>query len=113
MEKLGNCGSFGSSSSVAETIVLQCKPHLTRWGYGVLADPAKIDAEFHKAWLPSFLPFWEKGSLDEFNVEVDVRLPTLDEVSLSLLFLVRLLLSGRLREMKVLQVHWFDGLARY
>ena len=33
---------------------LQCKPHLTPGGSGVLADPAKIDEEFRKAWLPYF-----------------------------------------------------------
>ena len=31
---------------------LQCKPHLTPGGSGVLADPARIDEEFRKAWLP-------------------------------------------------------------
>ena len=31
---------------------LQCKPHLTPGGSGVLPDPAKIDEEFRKAWLP-------------------------------------------------------------
>ena len=33
---------------------LQCQPHLTPGGSGVLADPAWIDEEFRKAWLPSF-----------------------------------------------------------
>ena len=33
---------------------LQCKPHLTPGGSGVLADPAKIDEEFRKAWFPYF-----------------------------------------------------------
>ena len=33
---------------------LQCKPHLTPGGSGVLADPARIDEEFRKAWLPYF-----------------------------------------------------------
>ena len=33
---------------------LQCEPHLTPGGSGVLADPAKIDEEFRKAWLPYF-----------------------------------------------------------
>ena len=33
---------------------LQCEPHLTPGGSGVLADPARIDEEFRKAWLPYF-----------------------------------------------------------
>ena len=33
---------------------LQCEPHLTPGGSGVLADPAGIDEEFRKAWLPYF-----------------------------------------------------------
>ena len=33
---------------------LQCKSHLFPGGSGVLADPAKIDEEFLKAWLPYF-----------------------------------------------------------
>ena len=31
---------------------LQCEPHLTPDGSGVLSDPNQIDAEFRKAWLP-------------------------------------------------------------
>ena len=34
---------------------LQCKPDLTPDGPGVLADPARIDEEFRKAWLPFFV----------------------------------------------------------
>ena len=33
---------------------LQCEPHLTLGGSGVLSDPARIDEEFRKAWLPYF-----------------------------------------------------------
>ena len=33
---------------------LQCKPHLTPGGSGELADPARIDEEIRKAWLPYF-----------------------------------------------------------
>ena len=40
---------------------LQCEPHLTPGGSGVLADPAPIDEEFRKAWLPYFLSFWARG----------------------------------------------------
>ena len=39
---------------------LQCQPHLTPDGSGVLSDPVGIE-EFRKAWLPYFLPFWAKG----------------------------------------------------
>ena len=40
----------------------QCDPGLTHGGSGVLADPAPIDEEFRKAWLPYFLSLWAKGS---------------------------------------------------
>ena len=40
---------------------LQCKLHLTLGGSGVLADLARIDEEFRKAWLPYFWPLWAKG----------------------------------------------------
>ena len=41
---------------------LQCDPHITPGGSGVLADPCRIDEEFRRAWFPSlFLPFWAKG----------------------------------------------------
>ena len=33
---------------------LQCEPHITPGGSGVLADPARIVEEFRKAWLPYF-----------------------------------------------------------
>ena len=33
---------------------LQCEPCLTPGGSGVLSDPARIDEEFRKAWLPYF-----------------------------------------------------------
>ena len=62
---------------------LQCKPHLTPGGSGVLADPAKIDEEFREAWLPYF---WRSGqsdtSLEEFDREVEGWLPLLPEVDL-------------------------------
>ena len=41
---------------------LQCKPHLSSGGSGVLSDPSRIDEEFRKAWLPYFLSLWAKGS---------------------------------------------------
>ena len=46
---------------VPPSLFLQCKPHLTPDGSGVLADPARIDEEFRKAWLPPLLLFWAKG----------------------------------------------------
>ena len=41
---------------VLPTPFLQCEPHLTPGGSGVLSDPARIDEEFRKAWLPYFCP---------------------------------------------------------
>ena len=62
---------------------LQCKPHLTPDGSGVLSDPARIDEEFRQAWLPYFCRSGQREtSLDEFNDEVDGWLPLLPEVHL-------------------------------
>ena len=62
---------------------LQCKPRLTPGGSGVLADPAKIDEEFRKAWLPYFCRSGRRDtSLEEFDREVDEWLNFLQEVSL-------------------------------
>ena len=62
---------------------LQCKPHLTPGGSGVLADPARIDEEFRKAWLPYFCRSGQReASLDEFDREVDGWLPLLPVISL-------------------------------
>ena len=62
---------------------LQCNPHLTLGGSGVLSDPARIDEEFRKAWLPYFCRSGQREtSLDEFNVESGEWLPHLEEVSL-------------------------------
>ena len=57
---------------------LQCQPHLTPGGSGVLADPARIDEEFRKAWLPCFSSSgqWEVR-LEEFALEVGGWLPLL------------------------------------
>ena len=50
---------------------------------GVLADPAGIDEEFRKAWLPYFCRSGQREtSLDEFTQEVEGWLPLLPEVSL-------------------------------
>ena len=105
---------------------LQCEPHRTPDGSGVLSDPNQIDAEFRKAWLPYFCRSGQREtSLDEFGLEVDGWLPLLPEVHL-------LRLTGQMladvvhrkgvsaggldgwgwRELKVLPVSWFDELAR-
>ena len=55
---------------------LQCEPHLTPGGSRVLADPAKIDEEFRKAWLPYFGHSGQReASLEEFDREVEGWLP--------------------------------------
>ena len=57
---------------------LQCDPVLTPGGSGVLADPAWIDEEFRKAWVPPFVAQGKKeASLEEFAEEVDGWLPLL------------------------------------
>ena len=62
---------------------LQCQPHLTPGGSGVLADPARIDEEFQKAWLPYFCRSGQREtSLEEFDFEVEGWLPLLPEVDL-------------------------------
>ena len=105
---------------------LQCKPHLTPGGSGVLADPARIDEEFRKAWLPYFCRSGQRDTrLEEFDFEFGEWLPLLPEISLPRL-------TGRVladvvqrkgatagsldgwgwRELKVLPVSWYDELAR-
>ena len=105
---------------------LQCQPHLTPGGSGVLADPARIDEEFPKAWLPYFCRSGQRDtSLDEFDREVDGWLPLLPEVHLPRLTGQMLadvvhrkgVSAGGLddwgwRELKVLPVAWYDELAR-
>ena len=60
---------------------LQCEPHLTPGGTGVLADPARIEEELRKAWLPYFCRSGQRDtSLEEFNREVDGWVPLLPEV---------------------------------
>ena len=52
-------------------------------GSGVLADPARIDEEFRKAWLPYFCRSGHRdASFEEFALEVDEWLPVLLLVSL-------------------------------
>ena len=40
---------------------LKCESHLTPGGSGVLSDPARIDEEFRKAWLPYFCRSGQRG----------------------------------------------------
>ena len=62
---------------------LRCQPHLTPGGSGVLADPARIDEEFRKAWLPYFCRSGQRvTSLEEFSFEVEGWLPLLPLVDL-------------------------------
>ena len=105
---------------------LQCDRALTPEGSGVLADPVGIDQEFRKAWLPYFCRSGQREtSLDQFNSECDGWLPRLGEFSLpaltgDMLFEIvkrKGATAGSLdgwgwRELKVLPVAWFDGLAR-
>ena len=104
---------------------LQCQLHLSPNGSGVLSDPAGIDEEFRKAWLPYFCRSGQREtSLDEFGFEVNWWLPLLPEVHLPRL--TRQMLAdvvqrkgataGSLdgwgwRELKVLPVSWYDELA--
>ena len=55
-----------------------CNPLLTPGGSGVLADPARIDEGFRKAWLQWFCRSGQRdASLNEFDREVDGWLPLL------------------------------------
>ena len=105
---------------------LQCQPHLTPGGSGVLSDPARIVEEFRKARLPYFCRSGQRDtSLEEFNEEVDGWLPLLPVISLPhltgemLADVVRRksATAGSFdgwgwRELKVLPVAWFDAVAR-
>ena len=104
---------------VPPALFLQCKPHLTPGGSGVLSDPARIDEEFRKAWLPYFCRSGQReASLEEFDREVEEWLALLPEVHLPRLTGQMLAdVAGGLdgwgwREFKVLPVSWYDGLAR-
>ena len=104
---------------------LQCEPHLSPGGSGVLSDPSRIDEEFRKAWLPYFCRSGQReASLEEFDDEVEGWLLLLPEVSLPCLTGQMLAdvvwrksaTAGSLdgwgwRELKVLPVSWYDGLA--
>ena len=94
---------------------LQCEPHLTPGGSGVLADPARIDEEFRKAWLPYLCRSGQRDtSLEEFDRVVDGWLPLLPEVDLPQR---KGATAGSLdgwgrRELKVFPVSCYDELAR-
>ena len=122
------CIPFSGSGldSVPPTPVLQCKPHFSPGGSGVLADPARIYEEIRKAWLPHFCRSGQReASLDEFNFVVDGWLPLLPEVHLPRLTCQMLAdvvqrkgvtaasLDGwGWRELKVLPLSWYDELVR-
>ena len=133
MAELDSGGSHGASISMASSRFgspcspnLQCEPHLTPGGSGVLADPARVDEEFRKAWLPYFCRSGQRDtSLEEFDFEVEEWLPLLPEVSLPRLtgqmladvvrrkgFSAGSLDGWGWRELKVLPVSWYDELAR-
>ena len=62
---------------------MQCDPLITPGGSGLYADPARIDEESRKAWLPYFCRSGQReASFDEFDREVDGWLPLLPEVHL-------------------------------
>ena len=106
---------------------LQCDPHLSPGGSGVLSDPSRIDEEFRKAWLPYFCRSGQReASLEEFDDEVEGWLPLLPEVSLPCLTGQMLAdvvqhksaTAGSLdgwgwRELKVLPVFWYDWVGPY
>ena len=105
---------------------LQCNPHHTPGGSGVLSDPARIDEEFRKAWLPYFCRSGQRDtSLEEFDREVEgwlqllpqVDLPQLTGQMLADVVQRKSATAGSLdcwawRELKVLPVSWYDELAR-
>ena len=71
---------------VLDAPFLQCKPHLAPGGSGVLADLARIDEEFRKAWFPNFCCSGQRDTtLEEFNEEVDEWLPVLLEAGFRIL----------------------------
>ena len=58
---------------------------MTPGGSVVLADPARIDEEFRKAWLPYFCRSGQReASLEELALEVDGWLPLLPVELMSL-----------------------------
>ena len=111
---------------VPPALFLQCEPHLSPGGSGVLSDPVRIDEEFRKAWLPYFCRSGQReASLEEFSFEVQgwllllpvFELPRLTGQMLADVVQRKGATAGSLdgwgwRELKVLPVSWYDGLAR-
>ena len=101
---------------------LQCKPHLTPGGSGVLADPARIDEEFRKAWLPIFVVLGKgipaiRNSIGRLKGGYKVHLPRLTGQMLADVVQREGATAGSLdgwewRELKVLPVSWYDEVAR-
>ena len=95
----------------------------SQWFWGVLSEPARIDEEFRKAWLPYFCRSGQRDtSLEEFNEEVEGWLPFLPKVDLprltgQMLADVVYRIGATASSLdgwgwKVLPVAWYDGLAR-
>ena len=94
---------------------LQCELHLAPGGSGVLADPARIDEEFRKAWLPYFCRSGLRDtSLEEFDREVVGWLTLLPEVALPRLTgqMLADVVQRKGATAGSLDGSWFDGLAR-
>ena len=92
---------------------LQCQPHLTPGGSGVLADPAKIDEEFRKAWLPYFCRSGQRETSLELPLLPEVSLPRLTGQMLADVVQRKSATAGSLdgwdwRELEVLPVSWYD-----
>ena len=100
---------------------LPCKPRLTPGGSGALADPARIDKEFRKAWLPPFAALGKgKPALRRLRVGClflpVFSLPQLTGQMLADVVRRKGATDGSFdgwgwRELKVLPVAWFDSLA--
>ena len=104
---------------------LKCDPALTRDGSGILSDPALIDEEYQKAWLPYFSARPEatlvflilrerlKGWLylsDEVDLPILVREMLFDVVKKKSMSAGRI--DGRgWKDLKALSVSWYDDLA--
>ena len=112
---------------VPPALFFQCHPGLTPGGSGVLADSARIDEEFCRAWLPYFCRSGRReAGLEEFDAEVEGWLPLLPEVHLApftgadlpgvvrrdVCYSWQLYMGGVGGSSKSCQQCWFDGLAR-
>ena len=98
---------------------LQCEPHLTPGGSGVLADPARIDEEFRKAFfvvLGKGIPALRNSILRWLPLLLEVSLPRLTGQVLADVVQRESAAAGSLggwgwRKLKVLLVSWYDELA--